>query len=507
MFAPMAWFGVVASDPQFSWLMPDDAFYYSVTARNFVELGWPTFDTLNPTNGFHPFYFLLVSGIAAVTSPDHYLNAIYLLHFALLLVAFLKVARITRFAPLWALLVFIPIIASEHWLRSVSRNPGMESALAFAAAIYFFDAFRSTAEVRFTKAGLNVAFGAAATVLMLARLDTIILVIPVAIAAAVWSGASVPVRRLPAVWICLFAIPLVCCSAYLAINLATTGHLSPVSGAAKWAFRMPWEVSLSSMTMQYALRGILTFLLPLLMAVIATYAGIGMMRRENHGVGASLLLAGFGIGLYYLYLRFGATNAFNWYLGAVTGVSTWILATLVSKIRSPPLPRPAAIVLCALGLFFAVENFEHNTRVATIITNRVDDLGRTHKLSDLGVFLAKNAEPGDVAATFDAGKIGYFSSVPVINLDGLANSYRYLEDVRRTGKFKEYFEEMGVSHFLARGSLLSNRDAVLDGTYETTTFRPDPRLVFSPSDEIHRDVVDEGFLVVVFRYPPASADR
>ena len=158
-------------------------------------------------------------------------------------------------------------------------------------------------------------------------------------------------------------------------------------------------------------------------------------------------------------------------------------------------------------MFFAVENFEHNTRVATIITNRVDELSRTHKLSDLGLFLAKDAEPGDVAATFDAGKIGYFSSVPVINLDGLANSYRYLEDVRRTGKFKEYFEEMGVSYFLARGSLLSNRDAVLDGTYETTTFRPDPRLVFSPSDEIHRDVVDEGFLVVVFRYPPASADR
>ena len=65
---------------------------------------------------------------------------------------------------------------------------------------------------------------------------------------------------------------------------------------------------------------------------------------------------------------------------------------------------------------------------------------------------------------------------------------------------------MGVSYFLARDAVLSEIDAVRDGTYEETTFVLDPRLVFRSADEMHRVVVDEGFLVIVFRYPPAPRD-
>jgi hypothetical protein len=32
----------------------DDFYYYLVTAKNFIELGFPTFDTINLTNGFQP---------------------------------------------------------------------------------------------------------------------------------------------------------------------------------------------------------------------------------------------------------------------------------------------------------------------------------------------------------------------------------------------------------------------------------------------------------------------
>ena len=94
----------------------------------------------------------------------------------------------------------------------------------------------------------------------------------------------------------------------------------------------------------------------------------------------------------------------------------------------------------------------------------------------------------------------------MINLDGLANSYRHLEDVRSKRRFKKYFDDMGVSHFLAHDSVLSDLDAVRDGTYEGTTFAPDPRLVFRSADGVHRVVVDVGFLVVAFRYPPATRD-
>jgi hypothetical protein len=39
----------------------DDFYYYLVTAKNFIELGFPTFDTINLTNGFQPLWFLVIA--------------------------------------------------------------------------------------------------------------------------------------------------------------------------------------------------------------------------------------------------------------------------------------------------------------------------------------------------------------------------------------------------------------------------------------------------------------
>ena len=38
----------------------DDFYYYLVTAKNFIESGFPTFDTINLTNGFQPLWFLFI---------------------------------------------------------------------------------------------------------------------------------------------------------------------------------------------------------------------------------------------------------------------------------------------------------------------------------------------------------------------------------------------------------------------------------------------------------------
>ena len=38
----------------------DDFYYYLVIAKNFIELGFPTFDKINLTNGFQPLWFLFI---------------------------------------------------------------------------------------------------------------------------------------------------------------------------------------------------------------------------------------------------------------------------------------------------------------------------------------------------------------------------------------------------------------------------------------------------------------
>lgn len=39
----------------------DDFYYYLVTAKNFIQLGFLTFDTINLTNGFQPLWFFIVT--------------------------------------------------------------------------------------------------------------------------------------------------------------------------------------------------------------------------------------------------------------------------------------------------------------------------------------------------------------------------------------------------------------------------------------------------------------
>jgi len=47
-------------------LVADDAYYYFTIARNIAHGLGPTFDTLTPTNGFHPLWLLMLVPIFAL---------------------------------------------------------------------------------------------------------------------------------------------------------------------------------------------------------------------------------------------------------------------------------------------------------------------------------------------------------------------------------------------------------------------------------------------------------
>lgn len=54
--------------------------------------------------------------------------------------------------------------------------------------------------------------------------------------------------------------------------------------------------------------------------------------------------------------------------------------------------------------------------------------------------------PSAIVASHDAGVLGYFARVPVVNLDGLVNERRYLDEYLRTGRKKDYLRDAGVTH-------------------------------------------------------------
>jgi len=104
LLSPYLVLSLWGSEAQLIGFFPDDAFYYLKTARNVFEFGFATFDGVNPTNGFHPLYFLLVTALAGMAPATWFLNAVFLLHVTMMgLSIFLLLSRDKRCRLLRAL--------------------------------------------------------------------------------------------------------------------------------------------------------------------------------------------------------------------------------------------------------------------------------------------------------------------------------------------------------------------------------------------------------------------
>lgn len=61
-------------------------------------------------------------------------------------------------------------------------------------------------------------------------------------------------------------------------------------------------------------------------------------------------------------------------------------------------------------------------------------------------WINENLPPTAVVGSDDAGVLGYFARVPVINLDGLVNTRDYLNNYLKPGKKKQYLYDAGITH-------------------------------------------------------------
>lgn len=72
-----------------------------------------------------------------------------------------------------------------------------------------------------------------------------------------------------------------------------------------------------------------------------------------------------------------------------------------------------------------------------------------------------------IVGSWDAGRIGYFSDFRVVNLDGLANSYEYL-NASKSGNAHKLFDKYGITHF---ANILSVQDTFENTLYEGIPIR------------------------------------
>ena len=465
----------------------DDAFYYLQIAYHMAEGRFSTFDGgVTRTNGYHPLWLFLLTPFYWLFDKTEALFAVKAFEIMLVAGGVALVAAAARVARLPWILLFaaLPALYAQGGMLL-----GMEAAL-----VLFMLGLLMLATCLFARdpARWRWPLAAVAFALPWARLEWA--AVAVAVAAALcfleWAGrfrrspsAAVPERspfaaahgflRLQA------AVPLAAACAgvlvYFAYNGVVFGGIVPVSGAVKtlWAQRRWNEAggydlgeSIQAIARLEAFDGeLLTVLEICVYALLLAYLSRRSRSRED------VLLLAFVAGVLGLAVGHLAKFAhgvlsmhptlliqYEWYFvpaylteALVVPLRCWIAIYVLRRLLGPRLPRTTdvlrfAAVVAAGAVLLAKADFAEPFR---IVDRARGALGQLDVREYMGVLVMDRLLPeGTLVGSWDGGIVGYFSRLPVVNLDGLASSYDYWEALEAMEVSVEAFwRRHGIFHF------------------------------------------------------------
>ncbi len=457
----------------------DDAFYYFQIAYNLSQGKFSTFDGgITQTNGYHPVWLLLITPFYWLFDKETALFGIKAFEIMLVASGAALIAVAARMARLAWPLLFAALPMLYH-------NPeelllGMEAAAAmFALAMLILAAclyMREPQRWKWTLAALAFA-------LPWARIEyiAISLAVTVALCAIEWSRQERRAPRLSALANMRHPyIPLIGAISgillYFAYNKLAFGGILPVSAATKLAraqylwtqeggydfAQIFWHTLLYKKAFDYELLIALEICVYLLIAW-----RLALRSKERRDWLLVAFLAGmFGLAAGHL-AKFAQTVLTSypepgfevWYF-----VPAYMMAALIIPIRLyvaiylirrflAPRRRAAANALNAgvvaigaavlLGSADFAQPFKwvHSMRAYIKIDWEIGHY--------MGAQVLNHALPdGSVIGVWDAGIVGYFSRFPVVNLDGLVNSYDYFHAQYIQGiEDYNFYRRYGITHF------------------------------------------------------------
>ena len=420
------------SDGDLVQLIPDDAFYYLVPARNFATLGRWTFDGVEPASGFHLLWGYLLAGFFRF-APHAALHTIF--------AAFgtLQVLLLTLAAYLLALTarkVFgpgvLPGLAIVFFSATCLQQEGwlMESALDIAASSATVFLLART-DLHYTR---RLAVGAflLGLILMLSRSDSGLLPLVLFVATFIlWVRRKVR-SDIPKTASVLLAGALCGLLVTLLHTHLISGNWIQASALQKvfWAqmggstFKPALNVSTSFFNPIYGSRilflpnlwstPVVVALGRVLQMLILLLLGWGVVQvfRSKHfhaSTSQGLLASMLAVLLGYLILYSHEAGVQGWYVGNFLVPAALLAAASSTHFAS--CGRIARFSLC-LGAT--------TVSITGIIFSLNPILRWQEAMYQTGIYLHAHPEVSPVGS-FNAGIIGFFAEGGVTNLDGLVN--------------------------------------------------------------------------------------
>ena len=439
----------------------DDAFYYFQIAYHLAEGRFSTFDGgITQTNGYHPLWLLLITPFYWMFDKEGALFAIKALEIMLIAGGVSLIAVAARLArlPWYLLFALLPILYQQRGLLLGSEAAAalfMLGLLFLALLLYA----RNPERWRWTWPLAVVAFA-----LPWVRLEYIAISLTATAAlllmewlrrertpGASWRAAltSIPSRRAFAPIIGAVAGLLT----YFAYNKLVFDGIVPVSGATKRAWsqiRFEEEGGYRLFQNFQAVRQIDVFNNETLLTALAICAGFllvgwlaGRSRSREDWLLLAFLAGGFSLAVGHL-AKFAQTvlqvhpnwGGYTWYfapaylmLALVIPVGCYVAIHLLRRFigpRSARVSNVSSVVILVVGavLLFTKADFAGPFRY--VDEHRPSTQWGWGVATYMGMQVVNRALAEDnVIGSWDAGAIGYFSRFPVVNLDGLVNSYAY----------------------------------------------------------------------------------
>ncbi len=485
--------GVLAYGAGFAWYMlarydlinlirdvnNDDAFYYFQIAYNLASGNFSTFDGgITRTNGYHPLWLLLITPFYWVFDKEAALFGIKAFEIMLIAGGVALIAAAARLARLpWIL----PFAALPLLYQRAGLLLGLEAAAAlFMLGLFFLAAMLYARD----PARWKWPLAAVAFALPWVRLEyiAISLAVTAALGLIEWSrqerapGAPLGERVRSALYV-KAAVPFLAAGAgilvYFAYNGIVFGGVTPVSGATKQMWSQARWDNEGGYSFVQNFRDVLqipVFDYELLVAleVCAYVVLVWWLARRSKNRKDWLLLAFlvcvFGLAVGHL-AKFAQTvltvdpywGSYDWYfvpayllMALIIPARCYVAIHFIRRFIGPRWPQAANLLsvgIVAVGAVFLFAKADFTGQIRLLDWESESTYREWEVTSHMGVQVMDRVLPEDsVVGSWDAGVTGYFSRFPVVNLDGLVNSYDYLR-AQKEGTEAAFYQHYGITHF------------------------------------------------------------
>ena len=454
-------------EERLAFLFYDDAYYYLGVARSLAAGIGSTFDRLHATNGYHPLWCgMLVPIFTVVRDSGQALRAAGALWFALAALAPIALWRALRPRTGAAgAVAAAALFALQPWVgQGLGRPNGLETPLYALMIALFLAAYERVTG----SAGARPAFrrvlglGLLLGLVVLARLDAGLLAVAAAIAIAVRASragtrAAMADAALLAAGAALVVVP------FFAWSQARFGHPMPVSGrvvslqAARERAELggPTSAAFARRRAYYAVQEIPGSLLhaalrgvpgearlargegaaaaALVAAALLAAGAIVVRRRRGPTASDALALLALFVLLHYatyaLWLWTAGEEEYRRYYF----MPEWMLvAAAAGALAGPALeraPRGRVVGMLLATVLIAALAWHLYVQSDAALARLPSEEGRVADRHIYG-WVKENLPERTVLGARDAGKLGYFSGRPVVNLDGLINDREFFEALR-----------------------------------------------------------------------------